>query len=59
MKSNLEKTEQHEHKGPQCKTTDAICHEPACQHDHHVSSHMEVSCTPIEGKHDLYKCIHR
>jgi hypothetical protein len=52
--------ETHEHKGPQCKPSDAhkICQEQACLRDHHVSSHTEVKCTPVEGQSDLYNCVH-
>jgi hypothetical protein len=52
--------ETHEHKGPQCKSSDAnkICQEQACLRDHHVSAHTEVKCTPVEGKTDLYNCVH-
>ena len=32
--------------------------EEACRHDHHVSRHVEVSCTPAEGQRDMYRCVH-
>ena len=52
-------TERHEHKAPQCKTTkDEICKNESCVHDHHVSRHTEISCTPVKGQHDLYDCVH-
>jgi hypothetical protein len=50
----------HEHKGPQCKTSDAgtVCQEASCLHDHHISRHTEVRCSPAEGKADTYNCVH-
>jgi hypothetical protein len=61
MATTSEKTERHEHKGPQCKPSDVgkICEETSCRHDHHVSRHVEVSCTPVAGQHDLYNCVHK
>lgn len=52
--------ETHEHKGPQCKPSDAntVCQAQACLRDHHVSSHTELKCTPVEGQSDLYSCVH-
>jgi hypothetical protein len=59
MTSSLEKTERHQHKGSQCKTTrETICDEASCKHDHHVSRHVEVSCTPVKGQSDLFDCVH-
>lgn len=53
-------TERHEHKSPQCKPSDAgkVCHEEACAHDHHVSHHVEVRCTPKQGHEGVYECVH-
>jgi hypothetical protein len=60
MANNPDTTESHEHKGPQCKASDAgaLCHEQACLHDHHISHHVEVSCTPVKGQADLFNCVH-
>ena len=53
-------TESHEHKGPQCKPADEgnICQESACVHDHHVSRHVEVRCTPKAGDQGVFECVH-
>jgi len=53
-------TERHEHKSPQCKPADQgeICGETACLHDHHVSRHVEVQCTPKAGHDDVFECVH-
>lgn len=60
MSNNPDETESHQHKSPQCKTPEAgaICHEQVCLHDHHVSRHIEVSCTPAEGQSELFNCVH-
>jgi hypothetical protein len=60
MANHSDGMQSHEHKGPRCKTSDAgaICHEEACQHDHHISRHAEVSCTPVKGQHELFNCVH-
>jgi hypothetical protein len=54
------RTERHEHKNPQCKSSDQgkICQETACVHDHHVSRHAEVRCSPKEGHKDVFECVH-
>ncbi|HTW84462.1 MAG TPA: hypothetical protein VMD91_10370 [Candidatus Sulfotelmatobacter sp.] len=54
-------TEVHEHPGPQCDATNqgAICKEASCRHDHHVSRHMEVTCTPVHGRPDYFSCAHK
>ena len=61
MKTDPRNTTHHEHNGPQCKESDegVICREDACRHDHHVSRHVEVSCTPVKGKKDVFTCVHR
>lgn len=53
--------ELHEHNGPQCEPFNrgAICKEASCRHDHHVSSHMEISCTPVRGQDNRFSCAHR
>ena len=59
MTTHAHTNERHEHKGPQCKTSsEAVCHENQCLHDHHVSKHPEVSCKPVHGKADTYECVH-
>ncbi|HTV93927.1 MAG TPA: hypothetical protein VMG98_14560 [Verrucomicrobiae bacterium] len=60
MANTAETTERHQHKAPQCKSSDAgtICQEEACRHDHHISRHVEVSCAPAKGQSDLYDCVH-
>ena len=60
MKENPKASEHHQHPGPQCKDSDrgTICVEPACRHDHHVSSHTEINCSPVKGEKDLYDCVH-
>jgi len=60
MQPNPKNVEHHEHGGSQCKPSDAgtVCKEGACKHDHHISSHVEVSCTPIAGQRDRYDCVH-
>ena len=60
MKEAAKPSERHQHAGPQCKESDkgTVCQESSCRHDHHVSSHVEVSCTPVKGQRDLYECVH-
>ena len=58
MNTKSNQTERHEHKGPQCTTHAAVCKNEACVHDHQVSRHVEISCTPVEGKRDTYTCVH-
>jgi hypothetical protein len=61
MTATSTELELHEHDGPQCAhfNEGAICKEVACRHDHHVSSHMEVNCTPVQGQPNRFSCAHR
>jgi hypothetical protein len=60
METGSKKVERHEHTGSQCKASDKgkVCSEESCRHDHHVSRHVEISCTPIAGKPNHYDCVH-
>jgi hypothetical protein len=60
MPNQAAQSESHEHPSPQCKATPpgSVCREDACRHDHHVSRHFEVSCTPVEGQRGMYRCVH-
>ncbi len=60
MANTAETTERHQHKAPQCQSSDVgtICKEEACKHDHHISTHVEVSCAPAKGQSDLFDCVH-
>ena len=61
MNTHTDKSERHQHQAPQCKSSDqgTICAEESCRHDKHVSKHVEVSCTPVEGQSNLYDCVHQ
>jgi len=60
MTATSTEIERHEHPGPQCASTNAgaVCKEPACKHDHHISSHVEINCTPVPGQPDHFNCVH-
>jgi hypothetical protein len=30
-----------------------------CLHDHHITRHVEVNCSPVGGQSDLYSCVHK